>query len=131
MAPRTGRIAHGLLLAAFACRALVPAGFMPAALDAGGPIVVCPGGSAGAVFRLIAERSAAAHAGHRQHEHAPDDFDAWEFCPVGASLLTAIPTAAVDFQLPVLRHVLDPIEPEWIPQQIVGSAYRARAPPST
>jgi hypothetical protein len=69
-------------------RALIPAGFMPAALAAGGPVVVCHGGLAGEFFRQVAvaqseraaEHNAAAlrdaqtsnaehgpHAGHDAH----------------------------------------------------------------
>lgn len=43
-----------LLLFGVIARALIPAGFMPAALAAGGPFVVCHGGLAGEFFRQIA-----------------------------------------------------------------------------
>ncbi|HEU4620239.1 MAG TPA: hypothetical protein VFV10_19540 [Gammaproteobacteria bacterium] len=40
----------------FACRAWIPAGYMPAAPADGGPIVFCPGGSGGALVAMLAAR---------------------------------------------------------------------------
>jgi hypothetical protein len=66
-------LARRLLLCAaflgFACRAWVPAGYMPAVAADGGPVVLCPGGPGGAVIaRLLASR-ADRHSGHVGHGH--------------------------------------------------------------
>lgn len=56
---RRALVVVGLL--GFLARALVPVGLMPAPVSAGGPLVFCHGGAAGAFFRAIAaapERSA-------------------------------------------------------------------------
>ena len=121
----------GLAFLAFACRAVVPTGFMPASLDAGGPIILCPGGSAGAIVRFLSDRSAGKHASHTHHDHDSDDYEAWEYCPVGASLSTAALTTAInDVSLPALEHVLEAIEPAKLTPRPSSKPYRARAPPS-
>jgi len=69
-----------VVLAGFLVRALIPAGFMPAPLDSGGPVVLCHGGLAGAFFDRLAEARPAAEAqaaGAAQgvphdHQAAPD-----------------------------------------------------------
>lgn len=65
------------LCAAFAIRALVPVGFMPAPLGAGGPFALCHGQSA-ATYALVAnvaavrdERRAPADSHSPSHAHAP------------------------------------------------------------
>lgn len=104
---------------------------MPASLDAGGPIILCPGGSAGAIVRYLSERSADNHAHHTQHEHGSDSYEAWEHCPTGASLSAAALTATIaDFELPILEHVLEAIEPARLLPRVIASLYRARAPPT-
>lgn len=122
-------LTSGLALA-FACRALVPVGFMPAPLDSGGPIVLCPGGAGGAIARFLSERAALEHAHHPQHEHAPDSHDAWEYCPVGASLGAAALPTTVDLALPILEHVLEAVEPTRVIHRLLPRSYRARAPPA-
>jgi len=130
MSFRYRRITFGLLLAAFACRALVPAGFMPAPLSAGGPIVVCPGGLGGAVLTRLARHASPEHAKHGQHEHPSEGYDAWEFCPQGASFAAAAPAAVVDFEPPVLAQVLEAAEPPAFLPRLIVTRYRARAPPT-
>ena len=49
-------------LAAFACRAIVPIGYMPAPLDAGGPFLPCHGTSAGVLLRMLGSPDAEADA---------------------------------------------------------------------
>ena len=71
-----------LVVLGLLCRALIPAGFMPAAIGDGGPVAVCHSGLAGEFFRrLEASRVAraeafaaavghdahAAHGGHADH----------------------------------------------------------------
>jgi hypothetical protein len=69
----------GLVVLGLLCRAFIPAGFMPAAFGAGGPVAVCHGGLAGEFFRRleasrVAQAEAAGHIGHATHgglgEHA-------------------------------------------------------------
>ena len=45
----------GLALLGVLCRALIPAGFMPAAIGAGGPVAICHDGLAGEFFRELAQ----------------------------------------------------------------------------
>jgi len=83
-----------IVLAGIVCRALIPAGFMPAAIADGGPVAVCHGGIAGEFFR----RLSAAHnaAGQReaqsaQHGHGADVarvVHAGHGAPAGAELHT-------------------------------------------
>jgi len=83
-----GLIALGLL-----CRALIPAGFMPAAIGAGGPVVVCHGGIAGEFFRRLeasrageaaASEVVAGHGGDAGHVgHAAHGAHAGDGSPVG------------------------------------------------
>src|SRR5690606_14556894 len=63
-----------LALLGFLCRALVPVGFMPAALADGGPFSFCHGGPAGALLTALVERrlhdaSPETHAEARTHAH--------------------------------------------------------------
>lgn len=139
------------------CRALIPAGFMPEAIGAGGPVAVCHGGLAGEFFRqLAASRVAeaeasvaaagheahAAHGGHADHgalagDAGPDsdapaaDHEAWEHCPFGAAFGVALLAGDVAPELPVFESSLEVIETSFpIPFRPVSS-YRARAPPSS
>jgi hypothetical protein len=66
----------GFVLLGVLCRALIPVGFMPAAIGAGGPVAVCHGGLAGEFFRQLSAQTGAvavddteaAHAGHALHD---------------------------------------------------------------
>lgn len=66
-ATRRTFVVLGLL--GFLARALVPVGLMPAPVSAGGPLVFCHGGAAGAFFRALAapEQPAADGAAHGLH----------------------------------------------------------------
>ena len=77
---------------AFACRLLVPAGYMPAAWGEGGPIALCPTGLPAA---LMPE-----HSGHH-HDDGTDTDHLWENCPLGTLADTAAITPNVVFNLPV------------------------------
>jgi len=142
------------------CRALIPAGFMPAAIGAGGPVAVCHGGLAGEIFlrlelaqRQSAETAAATsgHDGHAEHaghlDHGADggpyepvapetevpaaDHEGWEHCPFGAAFGAALLAADVVVELPFLAHSLEVVESSLpVPYRAVSS-YRARAPPSS
>lgn len=53
------RFLIGAALAGFACRAWIPAGYMPAPAADGGPVVLCPGGPGGGLIaKLVASRGA-------------------------------------------------------------------------
>ena len=148
-------VALGLL-----CRALIPVGFMPAAIGAGGPVVLCNGGLAGEFFLRLeaaqhqANGTAAAgggHDGHAQHgghlDHgapggptgpgAPDTQDpaagheGWEHCPFGAAFGPALLAADVTVELPFFAHTLEVVEPSLPVSYRPVASYRARAPPSS
>lgn len=139
----------------FTCRALIPVGFMPAALADGGPITVCHGGPAGAFFQALADRrpsERAATASARAHGHVPANADAhavdagkdplghpderatehapWERCAIGAAFSPAVLTGELSFQIPALDHAFDRAEPIRPPHSAFVRSYRARAPPT-
>lgn len=139
-----------LVVLGFLCRALIPAGFMPAAIGAGGPVVVCHGGLAGEFFRRLEEAkggtaaataSAASYGEHAPHgahpgSGAPDDnspaavHEGWEYCPFGATFGTALLAGDVAPALLIPGQALEFVEPALpVPFPPVTS-YRARAPPA-
>lgn len=138
-----------LAIVGFLCRALVPAGFMPAPLSEGGPIRFCHGGPAGALLASIADRRAFAAAeradGHDArnsiHEHAHAGADAatdgghdaghegWDRCPVGAAFSFAVLAGEVALPLPVPARALLPSEARVHAPRAIPSGYHARAPP--
>jgi hypothetical protein len=72
---RRYRRVAGLVMVGLLCRALIPVGFMPAAIADGGPVVICHGGLAGEFFRELAahrddgaghggQQGPGGHAGH-------------------------------------------------------------------
>lgn len=72
------RVLFHLALVGFLCRALVPAGFMPAPLSEGGPIRVCHGGPVGALITALAEgRIQAADEHHGLDPAAYAGFEAY------------------------------------------------------
>ena len=120
------RILLKLAVVAFALRAVVPVGFMPAPLGAGGPFILCPGGPGGiALQSLLGE-----HMSHAAGEHEGTTHEAWEHCPVGAALAAIAPASEPSIALPRLEHVLaSPYTA--IPWRAAPySAYLARAPPA-
>ena len=137
----TRRALIRVLLLAFACRALVPAGFMPAPLAEGGPIRVCPSGPAAAFFAALGHR----HASHTNHAHPgqagrpsgahghdgrSSEHDAWDHCPTGtafahAALVSEYPAFAVERD-----HAFDRTEPADSATTLLAQPYWARAPPA-
>jgi hypothetical protein len=81
----------GFACLGFACRLVVPAGYMPAPLAEGAWIRVCPAGRGGEFF----VPPATDHAGHAHRgEHTPADDHAGhgfsaEYCPTGSLFSTA------------------------------------------
>ena len=107
---------------AFACRIVIPPGYMPAALDEGGPVVFCPAGlPAGAM-------SGTSH----HHDDGQDTGDhqlAWEHCPLGAVFDADALAVDIAFHLASLRQA-PPIEHS--ETSIVAATprgFRSRAPP--
>jgi hypothetical protein len=135
-----------LSLLGFACRVLVPAGFMPAMLSDGGPIRICHAGAAGAFFQAFADyrsgpagHSELAHAGHHagsqpaaadQDDKHSGDHAAWERCDIGA--VFAYAAIAAEFQLVILEldHANQWIERRYSTPLLLPGTYRARAPPA-
>ena len=152
---RLGRLAL-LALIAFSVRAVVPAGFMPAALADGGPFVLCRDASA-ATLSLIASpmavqphdqapTAASAHAHDSVHLHdsmptsmapgssATDEHSthasAWEHCPFAAGATAAL-VPFNDIPIPAVA----PVRIQFPPAVQLRFAepfnrYRARAPPA-
>ena len=108
---------------AFACRLMIPAGYMPAALGEGGPVTLCP---MGLPAGLLPE-----HSGHHHEDGESRGTDLlWEYCPVGALADTASIIPDILFHLPVSQDV-GPAELD--PADIVSRpfhGFRPRAPPS-
>lgn len=93
----------------FVCRLLVPAGYMPAPLEAGSLLQICPTGLHGVELQLAALAGPVhAHAGHGQaqadvpapHDHAGGTGYDNELCPVGALFASAV--AVGEFAAPLL-----------------------------
>ncbi len=147
-----------LVVLGLLCRALIPAGFMPAAIDAGGPVAICHGGLAGEFFRRLeasrdkeatpfaAAAGNDAHAAHDGHvdfpvpglpdPHTPDaqapaaDHEGWEHCPFGTAFGAVLLADDAAPELPTFAQDFEAIEPALpVPYRLVSS-YRARAPPS-
>jgi hypothetical protein len=146
MLSRARRILIRLAFVGFACRALVPVGFMPAALGDGGPIKVCHGGLASELFRSLAEmRSAHAHTGHdhssaladhgqtldsSEDGHDRTDHAGWEHCSIGAAFAYAALIADIHFHFHAPEHSFDRIESSQPVAPIFVGSYHARAPPT-
>jgi len=115
----------------FACRLVVPAGYMPAAPGEGGFIKLCPAGAAGLLVN--AAPAAHAHAGHGNpsstHDHAGDHNYDTDYCPVGAFFSSA--ATVPGFELALLPAVS--VHAAWL--QPVSAAtprfasHQPRAPP--
>ena len=108
---------------AFACRLVIPPGFMPAGLDEGGPVVFCPVG-------LPDGFGPSAHHNHGDGEDGKVAELAWERCAFGAVFDAEALVVNVDLQIPTLG---DDTPSMWQQSLFVSSvppAYRSRAPPA-
>lgn len=140
MPNRTRRLLIWLTYLGFACRVLIPAGYMPAPFAEGGPIILCHGGLTGKVFegfahqhdhRLDVHDGSDSDAHHGGIDESDGQHAAWELCPVGSALSAFAVTA--DFELHVLS-LSQPISPSESPAliaSVVTKSYWARAPPQT
>jgi len=126
------------LAATLLLRAMIPAGFMPAAIGAGFPLQVCPSGLPdGALARLAGE-----HAGHHHHAHhghheadgenrSGDGGHAYsaEQCPIAHLIAAAaLPVSAA----PALPALPAPAIVSPTPQHPAAARvhhYRSRGPP--
>ena len=126
-----------------ACRVLVPAGYMPAPLGQGGPVILCHGGIAGQFLAsLQTEPTEPDHHAHAHGEAASGAHDgashddsgqheAWELCPIGSALAAAALTAEFDLQTVTLSEPAPAVEPVAFATTLLARSYWARAPPST
>ena len=107
---------------AFACRLMMPAGYMPAAWDEGGPVSLCP---MGLPAGLMPEHSGHHHDG----DGSPGTELLWEYCPVGALADTASIVPEFLFHIPIFQQVRPAeLEPgSFVTVSHLG--FRSRAPP--
>jgi hypothetical protein len=125
-----------------ACRMLVPAGYMPAPLGQGGPVILCHGGIAGEFFKsLRTERADADHHAHHgdassgshdvaSHDDGSGQHEAWELCPIGSALAAVALTGEFALQTLELDEPAPAVEPAPFATTLLARAYWARAPPS-
>jgi len=124
-------------------RVLVPAGYMPSSLAEGGPIVLCPNGSAIASLLLASgdeapQQSPSEHSGHHSGHHpgqhgqqhgSGDEPSLWEVCPVGVLFGVSGLVQDVAISIPALQ----PFIPEPLDSSLLLSStlltFRARDPP--
>ena len=152
------RVLFRLALVGFLCRALVPAGFMPAPLSDGGPFQICHGGAGGALLALLeqgrshesgVDAAAAPHShdaaapyeprdGSRaaaidDHAAAGDDHRAehegWDRCPVGTAFAFAFVAPDAPLVLPAPPGPLPVDDIAALVLRTLGGDYLARAPP--
>lgn len=122
-ARRLRRVLLGLAHVALASKLLIPAGYMPAAIGAGGPIALCPG-----EFPIELLSGPAGHADHGEHtEH--DDASIREHCSLGA--LAATPALAGASAVGIAPAAPGPIAQTeiGIAPRVHSALFRARAPP--
>lgn len=133
-ASRLKRLLLGVAYVAFACKLLIPAGYMPAALGAGSLLALCPGNLPVGLLDRAGGRGP--HGGPGGHDHHGDD-DAgehdgaavWEHCSLGAlaatpALASACVVAVTDAAPPSIATTAPLVTPNVRPLE-----FRARAPP--
>lgn len=123
------QVLAGLILFGLACRALIPVGYMPAPLAAGGPVVLCPGDYSTALLNLPGARSA-----HRHHHGGEDPqgagHTAWDACAFAAASAAFLPVAEYAAAALVSEHVAPPAAAEISAPFLPAASYSARAPPA-
>lgn len=130
---RVCRITAFLVWASFACRALTPLGYMPAAFAEGGPFMLCPSGSQAALVQYFESRHGNAH--HGGHHHGAGDANHDQHrdgseCPIGASFAAAVPVTLLALEAsppPASPPALSADAPV---ATVPASRYHSRAPPS-
>jgi hypothetical protein len=106
---------------AFAIKALVPLGYMPAAIGEGWPIKLC---------HAWPMPTSGHHHEHAGHAGGKSDDDAWEHCPLGA--LAAAPVAPSEHRLnlPPPPRSFGATTGAAVAIAALAIGFRARAPPS-
>ena len=141
MRARTRRLLIWLTYLGFACRVFIPAGYMPAPFAEGGPVILCHGGMSGKIFATFAK----VHGGHHSAAHSGaaantedgsstgdgGQHEAWELCPVGATLKASALTAELTVQVLYLSHPVPTSEGFVAISATVARSYWARAPPES
>jgi hypothetical protein len=105
---------------AFACKAVVPIGYMPASLAEGAPFQLCD-----AVLSTVLN----SHGHQHDHDHDKEESVQWKHCPLGA--LAGAEAVAVEFRLH-LSGATQKRVPALVGQShetITRVAYHSRAPP--
>jgi hypothetical protein len=112
---------------------------MPAPIAEGGPIILCHGGLSGKVFATLKQE----HHGHHSPAHTGaaantedgsstgdnGQHEAWELCPVGATLKASALTAEFSVQILYLSHPAPTSEAFVAIPATIARTYWARAPP--
>lgn len=121
-------------------RAMIPAGFMPAAIGGGFPLQVCPSGLPdGALARLAGEHGGHSHHGHHGHHanHAnhgghDDGGHAYsaEQCPIAHLIAAAALPALAGAALPAAASPAFPVLAPRPPAAVRVHHYRSRGPPA-
>ena len=116
------RARRALLLLTYlslACKLLIPAGYMPAAVSDGWPVKLCYSG--------LPENLSSHQGSH--HEHNGEDDLGFEHCPLGALASTATLASDYTFDISYFSQDLSPATyfRFAIPATVVG--FRSRAPP--
>ncbi|WP_405227873.1 hypothetical protein [Lentisalinibacter sediminis] len=126
------------LAATLLLRAIIPAGFMPAAIGAGFPLQVCPSGLPdGALTRLAGEHAAHHHHGHHGHHDAGDGGNGGngghvysaEQCPIAHLIAAAALPVSAGPAVPVLPAPAIAVPAPRHPATARVHQYRSRGPP--
>ena len=130
---RTARLGAWLGYASFACKILVPIGYMPAALDEGGPFVLCPGGYQGELVRYLSGHQPG-HGASGSHdaaaaEHGPNDGSS--NCSLGTTLGAVAPDVSSSIPLALVRAGVPAASADARVVAAPATRYHSRAPPLT
>jgi hypothetical protein len=125
------RFALVMVLATLALRAVVPAGFMPAAIGNGLPFEMCPSAVPAEILAAMSGAGHSHHQHHAGHNAAGSDghFNTGD-CPIGQALSAAV--AFDDLQPAVIAPAAAPLnasEPAALPS-LEQPVRRSRDPPA-
>lgn len=124
---RTRRALIWAVYLGLACRVLIPAGYMPAPLDEGGPFKPCPSGLSGRIFENHGEQFAEHLSGHGNA--TLDDHIAWELCPTGIVLESFALTPEVTTPALTTGGIFLPAKFVSLDYFDTPSNFQSRAPP--
>lgn len=125
MSPRRPRLLFAITGAAFLLRLLVPAGYMPAAVDSGWPLQLCGDG-------IPAEVMAHLTGAHHHHHHAHGDAGGMpEHCDLGGGFAADAELASMEVAGAPAPTALQPRRlPPLLDQIRVYPTQQPRAPPA-